>query len=100
MKRTYLREWRKAAGKTLEQVAEEIGITHQQLGKIERGLQPYNQHLLEQLTLIYGCDEVDLLARPPGQAQGVMETWRHIPEEARPQALAVLQAFAKAGAGG
>lgn len=100
MKRTYLREWRKAAGKTLEQVAVELGITNQQLGKIERGLQPYNQKLIEFLAELYGCDETDLLKRPPGQSMEVVQMWDRVPVADRPRALAVLEAFTRTGTGG
>lgn len=65
-KKTYLREWRKEAGRTLEQAAEHLHMTHGQLSKIERGLQPYNQDLLEALSELYMCDVVDLIYRPPG----------------------------------
>lgn len=65
-RKTYLRAYRKAAGRTLEAVAEELHMTHGQLSKIERGLQPYNQDLLETLADLYMCGVGDLINRPPG----------------------------------
>ncbi len=93
MRRTFLREWRKASNRTLVQVAEELRITHQQLGKIERGQQPYNQKLLEFLADLYGCDEADLIMRPPGHSREIKLVWDQIPEHDRERALAVLEAF-------
>ncbi|MGZ8286102.1 MAG: helix-turn-helix domain-containing protein [Allosphingosinicella sp.] len=63
--RTFLREWRQHRGFSLEAAAAEIGMTHTNLSRIERGLYPYNQDLMESLALVYGCDPVDLLIRDP-----------------------------------
>lgn len=64
-RKTFLREWRQHKGLTLEGVAPRAGTSHPNLSKIERGLVPYDQDLLEKLASIYGCDEVDLLVRDP-----------------------------------
>ena len=63
--RHYLRQWRKFRGYTLEQVAERIGMTHQNLGKIERGKVPYNETLLDILADIYRTDKGSLIMRDP-----------------------------------
>lgn len=62
---TYLRQWRDSVGKTLEEVAPKMGIKHSQLSRVERGIQPYNQRILETAALEYGCTIVDLLERNP-----------------------------------
>jgi transcriptional regulator with XRE-family HTH domain len=54
--RHFLRQWRKFRGYTLEQAAERVGMTHQNLGKIERGKVPYNEMLLDLLADIYRTD--------------------------------------------
>lgn len=61
----YLRAWRKFRGRTLEAVAERVGMTHQNLGKIERGKVPYNETLLEILAEIYQTDRGSLIMRDP-----------------------------------
>lgn len=66
-RKTYLREWREFNERSLESVAAQMGLTHGQLSKIERGLHPYNQHVLEVATLEYGCTVLDLLSRPPAR---------------------------------
>jgi len=101
MKRTFLREWRKnKPGRTLEQVAAELRISHQQLGRIERGVQPYNQPLLEFLADLYGCDESDLIMRPPGAKRTIEMVWDKIPEDQKEIALRILEGFAKTGTDG
>jgi transcriptional regulator with XRE-family HTH domain len=79
----YLREWR--GEKTLEQVAERVeqlaveerflrpngkpmSMTHATLSRIERGLIPYNQTLLEILAEIYGTEPASLIMRDPTNA--------------------------------
>lgn len=64
-RKTFLREWREACGKTLESVSPQMGLTHGQLSKIERGLHPYSQRVLEVAALEYGCTVLDVLGRPP-----------------------------------
>lgn len=93
-RKTFLREWRLSKpGRTLEQVAAELHISQPQLGRIERGEQPYNQDLIEALAEIYGCDEADLIMRPPGRSREIKLVWDQVPETERDRALAVLEAF-------
>lgn len=63
--RHFLREWRKFRGYTLEKAAERVGMTHQNLGKIERGKVPYNETLLDILADIYRTDKGSLIMRDP-----------------------------------
>ena len=60
-----LRLWREDAGKTLEEVAEKMGLSHGQLSRVERGLSPWNQKILETAALEYRCSVVDLLENAP-----------------------------------
>lgn len=90
-KPTYLREWRKKRGKTLEQVAEHLHMSHSQLSRIERGQQPYNQELLEELAELYMCDVVDLLIRDPSDPDGL---WS-ISDQLEPVQRQQLVEFAK-----
>lgn len=61
----YLRAWRRFRGYTLEGVAERVGMSHQNLGKIERGRVPYNETLLEILADVYMTDRGSLIMRDP-----------------------------------
>ncbi len=67
-RKTYLREWREFRGITLESASAQMGLHHGQLSKIERGLHPYNQHVLETAALEYRCSIADLLTRKPTDA--------------------------------
>ena len=53
--RTYIREWRKHCGLSLEKLAAQVGVTHGNLSRIERGLRPYNQALLESIASEHGA---------------------------------------------
>lgn len=72
---TFLRQWRDKRGYTLEDVGEAVGISHAQLGRIERGLQPYNQGLLEALATHYSTDVASLLMRDPSDPEGMWSIW-------------------------
>lgn len=63
--RHFLREWRKFRGYTLENAAERVGMSHQNLGKIERGRVPYNEVLLDILADVYRTDRGSLIMRDP-----------------------------------
>lgn len=42
-----------------------LGIEQGTLSKLERGVLPYNQDLLERAALAYGCDPYDILTINP-----------------------------------
>lgn len=82
--RHFLREWRKARGYSLETVAERVellgaeprfrlaeatskprSMTHATLSRIERGIHPYNQVLLEILAEVYQTSPASLIMRDP-----------------------------------
>ena len=77
---TYIRAWRLYRGLTLEQTAERVGtsvggFTHASLSRIERGLQPYSQPILEALADALGTDAASLLMRDPLQAEEIWSLW-------------------------
>jgi transcriptional regulator with XRE-family HTH domain len=93
--KTFLRQWRQHRGKTLVQVAEHLHMTHGQLSRIERGVQPYNQELLERLADLYMCDVVDLLIRDPSDPEGMWSLWDKAKPAQRQQIIAVADALLK-----
>lgn len=93
--KTFLREWRKQSGKTLETVADYLHMSHSQLSRIERGAQPYNQPLLEALADLYMCDVVDLLIRDPSDPEGMWTLWEKAKPGERRQIVAVADALIK-----
>lgn len=96
--RHYLREWRKFRGYTLEHVAERVGMSHQNLGKIERGKVPYNEVLLDLLADIYRADRGSLIMRDPSRPDPL---WTIYDQLAPPERVRLVerieQEFKKAG---
>jgi transcriptional regulator with XRE-family HTH domain len=95
--KTFIREWRRAKGLTLVQLAERIGITHGQLSKVERGLRPYSQLLLEALARELGTDPASLLMRNPTDPDGIWSIWDQVPPTERPRAITILKALTRTG---
>ena len=71
----HLRAWREHRKMTLEAVAEAAGVTHQQIGRIERRLQPYSQELLERLATLYQTTPAFLIEVHPDDADRVKAIW-------------------------
>jgi transcriptional regulator with XRE-family HTH domain len=61
----HLRAWRLAKRLTLEQLAERMGMTHQNLGKIERGQVSLSKHASNAATAL-GIEPGDLYRSPQG----------------------------------
>jgi transcriptional regulator with XRE-family HTH domain len=96
---TYLRQWREMSGKTLVQVGEHLHMSHGNLSRIERGLLPYNQELLEALADLYGCEPVDLLIRDPLAGDNIWSIWDQAKPGERRQIEAVASALVKGRTG-
>lgn len=62
---TYLREWRDYRNLSQEAAADRIGISRANLSKIENGLIPYSQPILEAAADAYNCEVADLLNMNP-----------------------------------
>ena len=70
---TYLRAWRLFRGLTQEQAAERVNLSYTTLGKIERGLVPYSQSLLESAAEAYRCEPWELLYKDPTKEGRVID---------------------------
>ena len=92
-RRTFLREWRQHRNKTLVQVAEHLHMTHGNLSRIERGLVPYNEDLLEALADLYRCEPVDMLIRNPLEPEGIWSLWERAKPGERRQIVTVAEAL-------
>lgn len=90
-RRTFIRNWREDRGLTLEQLADAIGITHASLSRIERGLQPYSQTILENIAEKLKTDVPSLLARDPADPSPIWSTW----EKANPSERRMIERIAK-----
>lgn len=98
--RHFIRQWRKHSGYTLEQLAERIGMSHQNLGKIERGLVPYSETLLELLAEIFKTDPASIIIRDPTHPEPIWSIWDNVPQAQRPGMIAAIKALTKTGTDG
>lgn len=80
---TFIRDWRDFRGLTLKQLEHrmekepgETLITSVSIGRIERGLQPYTQPILEALAEALDCTMADLLEVNPKKQGEVVDLMR------------------------
>lgn len=90
-KLTFIRQWREDRGYSLEQLGEMVGITHASLSRIERGLQPYGQKLLEAIAEALRTDVPSLLMRNPTDPEGIWSVW----DQAKPGEKSVIVDLAR-----
>lgn len=91
-KKHFLREWRDVADLSQEEAAERAEIDRSSISKIEAGIVPYNQDLLEALAPAYGCEVADLVSADPGKVRetAVILSFRRASEEQKRIVAAVL----------
>jgi transcriptional regulator with XRE-family HTH domain len=87
----FLRQWREYRGFTLEQAGEAVGISHAQLGRIERRLQKYNQELLERLADLYKTTPASLIMRDPTDEDAIWSLWDQAQEAEREDTTKYLE---------
>ncbi|HWE46874.1 MAG TPA: helix-turn-helix transcriptional regulator [Caulobacteraceae bacterium] len=63
-----LRAWRKQRRLTLEQLADQIGMSHQNLGRIERGEVPLSSDRIADIARALEVEPADLFRDPTGPA--------------------------------
>lgn len=84
---------------TLERAGEAVGMSHAQLGRIERGLQPYNQELLEALADLYRTDPASLIMRDPTADDPMWSLWDQAQEAERKDTAKYLEFRVKSRTG-
>lgn len=96
---TFLREWRTYHNLKLVEVASSFGITHASLSRIERGLQPYNQELLEFLADRYRTDVASLLIRNPllDDSENIWSIWDQAKPGERKMIVDIAKTLVKTG---
>ncbi len=88
----FLREWRIHRGYTAERAAEMVGMSRENLGKIESGKVPYNQDSIELLAEAYNCEIADLLMRDPTERDSIWTIWDQAKKAQRTTIVAVAKA--------
>lgn len=96
-KRTFIRQWREHREKTLEYLAEKVGITHASLSRIERGLQPYSQPILEAIAKDLATDVPSLLARDPADPEAIWSIWDQAKQGERKMIVDIAKTIVKTG---
>lgn len=94
-RRTFIRQWRENRGLTLEQLAERLETTHATLSRIERGLQPYSQALLEAISEALQTDVASLLMRDPTDPEGMWSVWDQAQPGERRQIVEIAKTLIK-----
>jgi len=74
-KLTFIRQWREKAGLSLDALAARVPMDKGNLSKVERGILPYNQEMLERLADALGADPASLLMRDPSDPEGMWSIW-------------------------
>lgn len=113
--RHFLREWREYKELALEGVAERIALlsqeradadpesrpmtmSHATLSRIERGLIPYNQYLLEYLAEIYMTDPGSLIMRDPTESEAIWSIWDSLKPAERRQVVEIAKTIKRTAA--
>lgn len=93
--RFFFREWRKHRGLTQEMLGDRIGTSASSISQLESGKQGFTDSTLIAIADALRCGPGDLLMRNPLDPEAPWSIWESIKPERRPQALAVLRAFAE-----
>lgn len=96
-RRTFIRAWREYRNLTQDQLAERVGISKPQLSRIENGLQPYSQDLLEALAEHLQTDPASLLMRDPDDEDAIWSLWDSAKPGVRAQIAAIAKTLTKTG---
>lgn len=92
----FVRQWRKRAGLSQEQLAEKIGCSVALVSMVERGERQYDQEFLEGAARALGATPDMLLRIDPENAafeEIAFDQLRRIPEADRAKVMAVIEAF-------
>lgn len=93
---TFIRQWRTHRGYSLDKLAGMVPMDKSNLSKVERGMLPYNQEMLERLAEALMTDAASLLMRDPTRADAIWTLWDRASAGERQQIEAVAEALIKA----
>lgn len=93
---TFIRQWRNHRGYSLDKLAEMVPMDKSNLSKVERGILPYNQEMLERLADALMTDPASLLMRDPTAHGAIWSIWEKASPGERQQIEAVAQALISA----
>jgi transcriptional regulator with XRE-family HTH domain len=96
--KTFMVEWRKHRGLSQEEAAARVDLDRTTLGRIEKGILPYNQDFLEKLSFAYGCEPSDILSvnpLAPAPPRLVWDRLRSASPEVQESAWRIVEALLK-----
>lgn len=94
----HLRAWRKFNKMTQQQLADAVSTTKSVISDLERGVVQLNDKWLRRLAPVLKTTPGWLLDHDPEDlGNDLIDAWSDVPEQFRPQAIAVLRTFAKTG---
>lgn len=103
-RKTFIREWRDRRGLSLRRLADRIEmegpeetLSHASIGRIENGLQPYSQPIIEAIAHALDVSVVDLLERDPTKEGDVVDLVRLIDDKNRDLAIRLLRSITETG---
>lgn len=88
---TFIRQWRKHRGLTLEKLAERVDMTTGNLSNIETGKTGYSQATLEAIAGALRCAPADLLVRNPSDPDAIWTLWDRAEPGQRRQILGIIK---------
>lgn len=96
-RRTYIREWRKYRGLTLEKVADRLDMTPGHISMLERGQRGYTQETLEAVASALQTDVASLLMRDPTDPDAIWSIWDQAKPGQRRQIVEIAKTLVKTG---
>jgi transcriptional regulator with XRE-family HTH domain len=96
-RRTYIREWRKHRGLTLEKVADRLDMTPGHISMLERGQRGYTQETLEAVASALQTDVASLLMRDPTDPDAIWSIWDQAKPGQRRQIVEIVKTLVKTG---
>jgi transcriptional regulator with XRE-family HTH domain len=96
---TFIRQWRQHKHLSLEALAARVPMDKGNLSKVERGLLPYNQEMLERLADALGTEPASLLMRDPTDPEAIWSLWDRANPGTRRQIASVAETLIRTGTG-
>jgi transcriptional regulator with XRE-family HTH domain len=96
----FIRAWRNHKHLSLDQLASRVPMDKGNLSKVERGLLPYNQEMLERLADALGTEPASLLMRDPTDPSPLWSIWDNAQPGVRRQIEEVAAALLRTGTRG
>lgn len=97
---TFIRQWREKKGLSLDALAARVPMDKGNLSKVERGLLPYNQEMLERLSDALDTEPASLLMRDPSAPEPIWSIWDRAKPGQRLQISEVAAALVRTGTDG